>query len=210
MLKESAVKLVSNAMIQERYPSLNCHFSCEIIVRGRLTVEGYVNVGRRCRIVVEEGCHLILKGENYILDDVLISPGQLMIIGRGASIQDHCILLGCVHIGSYCLLAPRVFASSGMHAFHGLGKLPPWVMIRLQDKLQPTPEESILVDSDCWIGINSVLLPGAQIAQGMIVGAGSIVNRAYKFPYCILAGAPARIIGRRWVCERMQIAPARE
>lgn len=207
MLKENAVKLIHNAIIQERYPGVHCHFSCEIIVRGRLTVAGNVNVGRRSRIIVEEGCHLILEGDNYILDDVLISPGLEMIIGRGTSIQDHCILLGCVHIGSYCLLAPRVFASSGMHAFKGLGKFPPWVMIRLQDKLQPTPEESILVASDCWIGINSVLLPGCQIAQGTIVGAGSIVKGAYRFSYCILAGAPARCIGRRWIYERMQMGP---
>lgn len=206
MLKETAVKLIHNTMIQERYPGFRCHFSCEIIVRGRLTVEGQVNVGRRSRIIIEEGCHLVLKGDNYILDDVLISPGQQMIIGKGVSIQDGCILLGYVHIGSYCLLAPRVFASSGMHAFKGIGKLPPWVMIRLQDKLQPTEEESILVDSDCWIGINSVLLPGCQLAQGMIVGAGSIVKGSYRSPYCVIAGAPARCIGKRWVYERMQIA----
>jgi acetyltransferase-like isoleucine patch superfamily enzyme len=80
------------------------------------------------------------------------------------------------------------------------------VMIRLQDKLQPAQEESILVDSDCWIGINSVLLPGCQLAQGMIVGAGSIVKGSHRSPYCIVAGAPARCIGQRWIYERMQIA----
>ena len=204
-IKEHTTKTIHNAIAQAKHPGLRCHFSCEIIIHGRLTVKGRVFVGKRTRIIIPKGCHLVLQGENDILNDVLISPSKMLIIGRGASIQDGCILLGNVEIGSYCLLAPRVFASSGQHAFKGNGRLPPWAMIKLQDACQPSKECPIRIDSDCWIGVNTTILPGYRLARGSIVGAGSVLRGECKTPYSILVGAPAKCIGRRWTDSSRQL-----
>ncbi|MEI6828856.1 MAG: hypothetical protein WCK64_03250 [Synechococcaceae cyanobacterium ELA445] len=206
-MKESIVRFFCNALVQANHPGLVCHNSSEIIIHGKLTVQGRVNIGRRTRVIIESGCHLILEGENDILDDVLIGPGSQMVIGRGASIQEHCTLLGQVAIGAYSLLAPRVFASSGQHAFKGQGNLPAWSMIRLQDHLQPCYGGPIKVGRDCWIGINTVILPGCKLAQGSIVGAASVLMGSYYCTkYSVIAGAPAAYVGRRWTDPSLQLS----
>jgi len=199
IMKENAVRIIGNALVQAKHPSLRCHYTSELIINGKLTVEGRVNIGKRTRIHVSRGCHLILHGENDILDDVLLGPGYKMSIGKGTSIQAGCILLGCIELGSYCLLAPRVFASSGQHSFKGHGKLPAWTMIKLQDAVQPDQGNPIKIGSDCWLGINSVILPGCQLAKGSVVAAGAVVRGAYHDAYSIIAGVPAASISKRWI-----------
>jgi acetyltransferase-like isoleucine patch superfamily enzyme len=53
----------------------------------------------------------------------------------------------------------------------------------------------ILVEDDVWIGANSVILDGAILRRGCIVGAGSVV-RGELLPYSINFGTPARFV--RW------------
>ncbi|SNS14525.1 Hexapeptide repeat of succinyl-transferase [Noviherbaspirillum humi] len=51
------------------------------------------------------------------------------------------------------------------------------------------------VGRNCFIGARSILLPGVQIGDGAIVGAGSVVTRDVP-PGCVVAGNPARILRR--------------
>ncbi|WP_333558948.1 DapH/DapD/GlmU-related protein [Enterococcus lactis] len=46
----------------------------------------------------------------------------------------------------------------------------------------------------CWIGMNSVLLPGIILGPKTIVGAGSIVTKSFKEGNCVIAGNPAKVI----------------
>jgi acetyltransferase-like isoleucine patch superfamily enzyme len=52
------------------------------------------------------------------------------------------------------------------------------------------------VEDDVWIGANSVILDGAIIRRGAVVGAGSLV-RGEVASYSIVAGNPLRQIGVR-------------
>ena len=47
----------------------------------------------------------------------------------------------------------------------------------------------------CFIGMNSVILPGIHIGDHSIVGAGSVVTKDVP-PNTIVAGNPAKIIRR--------------
>ncbi len=58
----------------------------------------------------------------------------------------------------------------------------------------------IVVENDVWIGANSVLLDGARLALGCVIGALSLVNGATE-PYSINVGTPARRIGYRGINE---------
>ena len=49
------------------------------------------------------------------------------------------------------------------------------------------------IGSDCFIGGRSLILPGVQIGDSCIVGAGSVVSRSVP-DNCIVAGNPARIL----------------
>ena len=54
----------------------------------------------------------------------------------------------------------------------------------------------IIIGNECFIGHSSVLLPGIELADGTVVGAGSVVTKSFKEKNVIIAGNPAKIIGR--------------
>ena len=49
------------------------------------------------------------------------------------------------------------------------------------------------IGSNCFIAVNSVILPGVTIGDEVIVGAGSVVTKDVP-SNCIVAGNPAKII----------------
>lgn len=52
----------------------------------------------------------------------------------------------------------------------------------------------IIIKDDCFIGQNSLILPGVTLGNRTIVGAGSIVTKSFKDGNVIIAGNPAKII----------------
>jgi acetyltransferase-like isoleucine patch superfamily enzyme len=55
---------------------------------------------------------------------------------------------------------------------------------------------SIRIGAYGWIGMNAMILPGVQLGDFTIVGAGSVVTKSFTEGYCIIAGNPARLIRR--------------
>lgn len=51
----------------------------------------------------------------------------------------------------------------------------------------------VVVEEDVWLGANCILLPGAHIGRGSIIGANSLVNKEIP-PYAVAVGSPSRII----------------
>ena len=54
----------------------------------------------------------------------------------------------------------------------------------------------IVIEDDVWIGANVVVLDGAILRQGCVIGAGSVV-RDERPAYSINVGSPVRIVGYR-------------
>lgn len=54
--------------------------------------------------------------------------------------------------------------------------------------------KDIKIGKNCWIGMNSVLLPGVELGDHTIVGAGSIVTKSFKDGNCVIVGNPAKKI----------------
>lgn len=52
----------------------------------------------------------------------------------------------------------------------------------------------VIIGDKCWIGMNSVILPGVKLGDNTVVGAGSIVTKSFESGNCVIAGSPARII----------------
>ncbi|MBM7551667.1 CatB-related O-acetyltransferase [Thalassobacillus pellis] len=53
------------------------------------------------------------------------------------------------------------------------------------------------IGNDVWIGANSTILRGANIADGAVVGANSVVTESVP-PYAVVVGNPAKIIKFRF------------
>lgn len=52
----------------------------------------------------------------------------------------------------------------------------------------------VIIGKNCWIGMNSIILPGVILGDRTIVGAGSVVTKSFPEGNVIIAGNPAKII----------------
>jgi maltose O-acetyltransferase len=56
--------------------------------------------------------------------------------------------------------------------------------------------QPVVVEDYVFIGTRALILPGVTIGRGAVVGAGAVVSRNVA-PLSVVAGSPAREIGRR-------------
>lgn len=56
------------------------------------------------------------------------------------------------------------------------------------------PGREIVLGDKCWIGMNSVILPGVVLGASTIVGAGSVVTKSFPQGAVVIAGVPAVVI----------------
>jgi acetyltransferase-like isoleucine patch superfamily enzyme len=58
------------------------------------------------------------------------------------------------------------------------------------------PGQDIIIGKNCWIGMNSVILPGVKLGDHTVVAAGSVVGKNKKFEkgYQIIGGNPAQVM----------------
>ncbi|MRS01689.1 hypothetical protein EG832_00440 [bacterium] len=61
---------------------------------------------------------------------------------------------------------------------------------------QETMPSFVKIGSDCWLGANSLILPGVTIGDGAVIAAGAVVTKDVQ-PYSIVGGNPAKIISHR-------------
>lgn len=54
--------------------------------------------------------------------------------------------------------------------------------------------KDIILGEKCWIGMNSVILPGVILGPHTTVGAGSVVTKSFPEGYCVIAGNSAKKI----------------
>ena len=55
----------------------------------------------------------------------------------------------------------------------------------------------VVIGHDCWLGAGVFVMPGVELPPGCVVSAHSVVARKTYPPYAVLAGHPARVVGRR-------------
>ena len=116
-------------------------------------------------------------------------------IGAGLTMGDNSNIgpynyIGCsgkITIGNNVMLAPRVSIYAENHVFDH-----PELLIRDQG----VEKKEVIIEDDCWIAANSIILAGVTIGQGSVVAAGSVVTENVP-AYSVVAGVPAKFIKSR-------------
>ncbi len=104
-----------------------------------------------------------------------------------------------VTFGNYCSIAPHIKIFRANHpkdtfTSHPLLYNPALGFVK-KDQLDRRP---LYIGHDVWIGEGAIILPGVStIGNGAMIGAGSIVTKDVP-PYTVVAGNPAKVIGRRF------------
>lgn len=189
----------------------------EVAALEELYFEGGVRGGRPWYSIMEGNPVIVTNPQHIVLgygarinpravihNESVIEIGRGSLLGADAELNLYTAKLTIgqfCHISSYfaaigsrhTLQCPATFAvSRGPYAFLG----------------QPADKVSnIVIGNDVWFGTRTVVLPGVHVADGCVVGAGSVVTKGLREPYGIYAGNPAKLIRFRfpahvikWLC----------
>ncbi|MDW3219313.1 MAG: acyltransferase [Acidimicrobiales bacterium] len=114
-------------------------------------------------------------------------PDIVIDIGDNVRMSGMCVISGAarIRIEEGALLARNVYVADHGHAFTADD-----IAIHEQGISSVEP---VRVGAGAWLGQNVVLLPGADIGRGSIIGANSVVRGTVP-DRSVAVGAPARVV----------------
>lgn len=141
-----------------------------------------IYAGNRIGARFQTGHGVMVREDNIIGDDVSIGTGSVVEhhirIGDGVRIHSNAFVPEFTVLESGCWIGPCVVITNAKYP------------------RSPNVKETLkgaLVRRNAKIGANSTLLPGVEIGEDALVGAGSVVTRDVP-PGAVVVGNPARII----------------
>ena len=94
---------------------------------------------------------------------------------KGCYIQGR----GGIWFGDYTQIAPNVVVVSANHDVHDLRR---------------HIERPVWIGNYCWLGAGSTILPGVELGDFTIVGAGAVVTKSFPDGFVVIGGNPAKVI----------------
>ena len=119
-------------------------------------------------------------------NDTGVYHGTFFEIGSSGHVEigDFCSLVGAVlrvqsklRIGNYALIAHEVVITDSE-------------TIDARSTVRP-----ITIGDDVWVGMRAIILSGANVGHGAIIGAGAVVTGDVE-PMTVVSGNPARLVRR--------------
>ena len=130
---------------------------------------------------VGEGC--------YYLDQIVWLNGDRIEMGNGVGFNVGCYVngYGGLTIGDDAMFGPYTMLHTANHNY--------------DDRTRPVTEQGwreqpVEIGARVWIGMGAIVLPGVQIGEACVVGAGSVVSRDLE-PNTVSVGNPAKPIKER-------------
>lgn len=125
----------------------------------------------------------------------IIGSGSLSNLGKGLSIGDDVSFAensffgaaGGIEIGNDVIGGQNIRFHSENHNFE---------LLNIPIRLQGVNNQGIKVGNNVWIGAGTVFLDGAEVGDGCVIAANSVVNSKFP-PNCIIAGVPSKIVRMR-------------
>jgi len=158
-------------------------------------------------------CNSVLRGAVKVGDNSKIVDAEVVgavTIGRWSTFNgpnsDIFAHVNMVKIGNFCSIARNVSIQEYNHLFDRATSY----FIHLNvfgEKMENDigSKGEIIIGNDVLIGTQSVILSGATISDGAVIGANSLVD-SFIPPYAISVGSPAKVIKYRFsdqIIERL-------
>ncbi|MES2392878.1 MAG: acyltransferase [Acidobacteriota bacterium] len=196
-LRENGAYVSAHKAAQVIAASLRSHF-----VQRRLHTTG-LRLGPGHKLVGLAHTHIgrnLRTGSGFWLEAITCNAGETY--SPHLSIGDNCNLsnnvhIGCTHrvtIGSNLLCGSNVLITD--HG-HGIYRGPAQTAPGISPKHRPLNRDGvILIGSNVWLGDGVLIFAGANIGDGCVVGANSLVRHTLP-PRTLCVGSPAKPI-RQW------------
>lgn len=155
---------------------------------------------RKCKRIIQElnmfdrsdteGISKIVKRLFGKSDGAIVVPpfycdyGFHIEVGSNFFANFNCTIVDVakVKIGDNCMLAPNVSIYTGGHPIHPDTRNSAY-----------NYGKEVLIGNNVWIGGNTVILPGVNIGDNVVIGAGSVVTKNIP-AWSIAAGNPCKVI----------------
>jgi acetyltransferase-like isoleucine patch superfamily enzyme len=162
------------------------HASVVIDVEGKLVLPKTTIIEPGCVLYGGPAAELRFGEQNTIYPGCTFRVDRGFIVtGSRVSFGPNCAIYeprAGLTIGDDTLIAGGVMICGVQHGFERTD-------MPMRD--QPTRELPVTIGSDVWIGMGAILLPGAEIGDGCVIGAGSVVTGRVP-PRTIGKGVPFR------------------
>jgi acetyltransferase-like isoleucine patch superfamily enzyme len=140
----------------------------------------HIMVGGNARVSIGRGC-VLGKLFIYAGSGAEVEIGAMTGFSGTAAFAAH--EPARIAVGDGCLFGAETHVlASDMHS-----------IIDIDSGHRINPARDVIIGDRVWVGFRSVLLKGARIGEGTIIGAGSIVTGAVP-ARCAAAGNPARVL----------------
>ena len=149
-----------------------------------------------------------------ICSDILDAP---FFAGEGIRVMAHCTVSADTRIGAYsyigmnCTVTRAIigrYASIANNVSIGPGEHDVRAIstnsVFYESAYERLTERDCIIGDDVWIGDGCIIRRGVTVGTGAVVGANSFVNKDVM-PFSIVAGSPAREIGKRFDPETLAL-----
>jgi acetyltransferase-like isoleucine patch superfamily enzyme len=171
--------------------------------------------GRNNRLVLGEGaqithCEIRLDGEDNLIEvgaRARFSSGKIYLkgtkgqhirIGEDTTVQGAYLLVdeaASIDIGKDCMLSTEIIIRTGdKHS-----------ILDMHSGERVNPARDVRIGDRVWIGRCVQILKGTVLHPETVVGACSVVSKAFTEGNCVVAGVPAKVVKRgiRWDRQRL-------
>ena len=142
--------------------------------------ERFIEIGENTMI----GPHVALSAGMAPGQECLSQPvvriGDRCLIGRGSGIVGHF----SIDIGDDVWTGHHVYITDQNHGYDN---------VDIPISQQSMPEKPVRIGSGSWLGHGTVVLPGADIGEHVVIGANSVVTGNIP-SFSVAVGAPARVV----------------
>ena len=105
-------------------------------------------------------------------------------IGSGSGIGVNCRIHGPLQIGDNVMMGPDVVILTHTHNIERTD---------IPMGAQGSRVAKVVIGNDVWIGMRSIIMPGVNIGNGVVIGASAVVTKDIP-DYAVVGGVPAKII----------------